>query len=436
MNYSNYVKESLFGTINEMAQYQWLFVKQPEKDFTRNRKLSFEKMMTSFLMIEGGSLKKELLDLNQYAIDTATVSAFNQQREKILPEAFQFLFYEFNNNFQDFKTHNGYRLIACDGSSLNIACDPKNEENYFQNTKDQKAFSMLHLNASYDLCSRRYIDAIVQPGKKKNEYRAMCDMIDRYNGSQKAIFIADRGYESYNIFAHAEEKGVKYLIRAKDKKSNGIISSLSLPTEDSFDIDVNLIMTKKQTNEVKAQSQLYKFVPKTSTFDFLDLCNNKFYPLTLRVVRFPITDTTFECIITNLDRTDFSADKIKKLYELRWGIETSFRELKYAIGLTCFHAKKVAYIQQEIFARLVLYNFCEIITTHVAVTKKDTKHTYQLNYTIAIHICKYYLKCRLDIAPPDVEALIQKQLLPIRYGRHDPRKVKPKAVVSFLYRVA
>lgn len=436
MNYSNYVKESLFGIIDEMAQYQWLFVKQPERDFTRNRKLSFEKMMTSFLMIEGGSLKKELLDLNQYAIDTATVSAFNQQREKILPEAFQFLFYEFNNNFQDFKTHNGYRLIACDGSSLNIACDPKNEENYFQNTKDQKAFSMLHLNASYDLCSRRYIDAIVQPGKKKNEYRAMCDMIDRYNGSQKAIFIADRGYESYNIFAHAEEKGVKYLIRAKDKKSNGIISSLSLPTEDSFDIDVNLIMTKKQTNEVKAQPQLYKFVPKNSTFDFLDLCNNKFYPLTLRVVRFPITDTTFECIITNLDRTDFSADKIKKLYELRWGIETSFRELKYAIGLTCFHAKKVAYIQQEIFARLVLYNFCEIITTHVAVTKKDTKHTYQLNYTIAIHICKYYLKCRLDIAPPDVEALIQKQLLPIRYGRHDPHKVKPKAVVSFLYRVA
>lgn len=116
----------------------------------------------------------------------------------------------------------------------------------------------------------------------------MCDMIDRYDGSEKTIFIADRSYESYNIFAHAEEKGVNYLIRAKDKKSNGIISSLSLPEQDTFDIDVSLIMTKKQTNEVKAQPQLYKFVPKNSTFDFLDLYKNKFYPITLRIVRFPI----------------------------------------------------------------------------------------------------------------------------------------------------
>lgn len=436
MNYSNYVKDCLLGIINEMTQYQWLFVKQPEKDFTRNRKLGFEKMMTSFLMMEGGSLKKELLDFSQYATDSPTVSAFNQQRDKILPEAFQFLFKEFNDKFQDFSTYNGYRLIACDGSGLSIACDPQNKETYFQNAEGQKAFSLLHLNALYDLCNRRYVDAIVEPGRKKNEIRALCDMIDRYNGSEKTIFIADRGYESYNVFAHAEEKEVSYLIRTKDTKSTGILSSFQLPVEDSFDVDVSLIMTKKQTNKVKAQPKLYKYVPKNCTFDFLDLYKNKFYPITLRIVRFPITDTTFECIITNLDRKTFPADKIKELYELRWGIETSFRELKYAIGLTSFHAKKVAYIHQEIYARLVLYNFCEIITTHVVVAKKDTKHTYQLNYTIAIHVCKYYLKCRSDIEPPDVETLIQKHLLPVRSGRHDPRKVKPKTAVSFLYRVA
>lgn len=45
-------------------------------------------------------------------------------------------------------------------------------------------------------------------------------------------------------------------------------------------------------------------------------------------------------IITNLDQSDFSMNDIKKLYQLRWGIETSFRELKYAIGLTSFHARK------------------------------------------------------------------------------------------------
>ena len=435
MNYSSLVKESLFQIIHEMTQYQWLFVKNPATDFTRKRKLGFEEMLKILLMMEGGSLKKELLDFSHYALETASVSAFNQQREKILPEAFAFLFYEFNQAFQDFSTYQGYRLIACDGSDLNITRDVDNEENYFKST-GEKGYSQLHLNALYDLCNRRYIDAIIQPGKKNNEYRAMTDMIDRYQGDTKTIFIADRGYESYNVFAHAEQKGVNYLIRVKDKGSNGMVSSFKVPEQDTFDIDINLILTRKQTKEVKVQSQLYKFLPKNSTFDYLDLHKNCFYPISLRVVRFPITETTYECVITNLDREEFPAEKLKELYRLRWGIETSFRELKYAIGLTSFHAKKVAYIQQEIYARLVLYNFCEIITTHVVVSKKNTKHVYQLNYTIAIHVCKYFLKCTQDISPPDVEALIQKHLLPVRNGRHDPRKVKPKTVVSFLYRVA
>jgi len=72
--------------------------------------------------------------------------------------------------------------------------------------------------------------------------------------------------------------------------------------------------------------------------------------------------------------------KIKEIYALRWGIETSFRELKYAIGLSNFHAKKVAYIKQEIFARLTLYNLCQAITTKVVINNKKTKYSYQVNF--------------------------------------------------------
>ena len=119
---------------------------------------------------------------------------------------------------------------------------------------------------------------------------------------------------------------------------------------------------------------------------------------------------------------------------MRWGIETSFRELKYAIGLNYFHSKKVEYITQEIYARVILYNYCELITMNVVIQQKDTKHIYQMNFTIAIHICRHFL--RNDISPPDVETLIQKHLLPVRPGRSDPRKIKAKSAVSFLYRVA
>jgi IS4 transposase len=82
-----------------------------------------------------------------------------------------------------------------------------------------------------------------------------------------------------------------------------------------------------------------------------------FYPIKLRVVRFKISDDSFETIITNLDSEKFPPNKIKELYHLRWGVETSFRELKYAIGLISFHSKKVEHITQEIFARLVMYDY-------------------------------------------------------------------------------
>ena len=68
-------------------------------------------------------------------------------------------------------------------------------------------------------------------------------------------------------------------------------------------------------------------------------------------------------------------------------------------------------------------------------SSKKRKYLYQLNYTRAIHICRFFLTIRKG-APPDVEFLISRELLPVRPGRSDPRKVKFQSAVSFLYRVA
>ena len=68
--------------------------------------------------------------------------------------------------------------------------------------------------------------------------------------------------------------------------------------------------------------------------DYLPVGSTGEYEITFRVVRFPISEDSYETIITNLDATEFSAIQIRELYRLRWGIETSFRDLKYAIGLT------------------------------------------------------------------------------------------------------
>lgn len=57
----------------------------------------------------------------------------------------------------------------------------------------------------------------------------------------------------------------------------------------------------------------------------MDSDENPFYSLDFRVVRFQITETAYEYIITNLAAEAFPAEEIKKLYGMRWGIERSFR---------------------------------------------------------------------------------------------------------------
>ena len=201
-----------------------------------------------------------------------------------------------------------------------------------------------------------------------------------------------------------------------------------------FDCTLSLILTRKQTKEIKKQPQVYWCLTNKTSCDFLSPVKNLFYTLHFRILRFPITESTMECIITNLEEDAFFMEEIKKLYGWRWGIERSFRELKYTIGLTNFYSKKVEYIQQEIFARLILYNFCERSVTGIVVEQKHRKHTYQLNFTAAVFICREFFRNR--IPPPDLEALIQKNVLPVREGRKAPRKVRLNSAISFLYRIA
>ena len=291
-------------------------------------------------------------------------------------------------------------------------------------------FNQLHLNALYDLQSRRYVDALIQEPYEENESFAMIEMIKKLTANQKTIIMADRGYETYNIFANIQERGLFYLIRIKDTSKKGSISgSLSLPVSCEFDEEIELIMTRKQKFY---KTKGYKYLSNSSPFDFLD-SENLFYTLHLRLTQFQLENGVYECIASNLDKEEFPPEKIKELYHMRWGIETSFRELKYTIGLTNLHSKNVEYICQEIYAKLILYNFCEIILANIILEERNRKYTYQLNYTMAIQICRHYL--RQTFVTIDVEGLIKKELSPQRPHRQYQRRVIKKRWVSFAYRI-
>ena len=153
------------------------------------------------------------------------------------------------------------------------------------------------------------------------------------------------------------------------------------------------------------------------------------YYLSFRVVRFKLTQDTYEVLLTNLPEDEFSVSELKELYAMRWGIETSFRDLKYSLTLSYFHSKKTENILQEVFARLTMYNFAELITSHVVVKQKSRQHLYKINFAASVHICRnFFLK---NISPSDVEALLLMHLLPVRQRSANLRRGSPRAAPNF-----
>ena len=436
------IKYKLTEAIMQLSEVSWMFVKKPGRDFTRKRKLSFDRIVSLLLAMEGGSLTTELLNYFGCSADVATSSAFVQQRGKIHPSAFSSLFDLFVQKTDKEKYYKGLRLIAADGSDIHIPTNPNDQESYFPPKENLGAFNLLHLDAMYDLLQHTYTDAILVGQRKANERNSLCDMVDR-SALKNVLVIADRGYEGFNLMAHIQEKNWFFLIRIQDVlTSRGIAAGLDLPDTEEFDVSVDLSLTTKQTNEVKTLAKnrnKYRILTAGTSFDYLPAANRKldptvFYQLPFRIVRFRITDDIFETVVTNLDSRQFPPIELKKLYNMRWGIETSFRELKYTVGLLHFHAKKVEYIYQEVFARLIMYNFTELVTSPVIIQKANCKYAYKANFSVAVHVCRQFFLG--NVSPPDVEALIQRHVSPIRPGRSRPRKMTVKHAVSFIYRVA
>ena len=243
------IRQVLDDLIHEMADYAWLFARNPKTDFSRKSKLGFEKTISILLSLGGKSIANELLDFFHCDGNGPSPSAFVQSRDKLLPEALEFLFHEFIRTCTPEKNYHGYRLLAVDGSEVQIPTNPNHADFFFPGRNDQKPYNLLLLTAMYDLMNHTYLDAVVEGARAGSEQRDLTTMVDRSH-IESAILVADRGFESYNCLAHLQEKGWKFLFRVKNSYG-GIAHGLDLPDTDEFNLWFDMHLTRKQTNEMK-----------------------------------------------------------------------------------------------------------------------------------------------------------------------------------------
>lgn len=422
----NKLDRAVTATMHNKIQY----VKNPGVDFSRNRGLTMRDTAELLLSMSGGSLNKELYR----AGNPVSPSAFCQSRGKISPKMFRDILAKFNRLCNDSKTFRGYHLYAVDGSCVNMARNPK-----LPSYVESGNYNQMHLNALFDLENKIYADAVIQPQPRADEIGAMVEMLKRGHFQRKTLFICDRGYESYNLFAHfLNTANVDFLCRIKQNKS-AMREVSKLPMME-LDKEISFVITNTQTKLDKEKGYIFvqKESPKRkkatkkqySRWDFPSPYSMKF-----RIVRILLDNGEYETLATSLPKS-FSLEDIKALYHKRWGIETSFRELKYVVGLINLHGKSDDFVRQEIYAALTMYNFSSRIAGAVVIEKKPQNiYAYRVNFTMAVFLCREYYRNRSK----DGETLmreIARYTVPIRPGRADERNLRAKGFAGFTYRVA
>lgn len=424
------VDSALTKAISYVSQNIGCYVTNPGIDFSRHRNLTDEVLIRFLIQFQAKSINSELCDyfLNQ---SPPTPSAFCQQRAKLDPEALARVFHLFSDTAPIPNTWKGYQILACDGSDINIPYNPSDSETFMQSDPSVKGYNQLHLNALYDVLNGIYTNVMIDTRHKSHESGALIEMYEHFMPERPSILTADRGYERYELLAFLIENSLLFAIRVKDIESNGILSGLNL-SDSEFDIDVTRILTRSQTKEIKENREKYTFLPSNVNFRYIDF-DHETYELKLRVVRFKIADDTYECLVTNLPREEFSPSDLKDLYHLRWSEEGSFRKLKYDVGMIYFHSRKQSNVRQEIYAALILYNYTQLLINAVPV-EKENKYVYKANFATAVTNARLFFKRLID--QREIIKRIKNFLIPIRPGRKSKRSIKGQSAKLFLYRAS
>lgn len=426
--------DRLMSDIDAIADGIQDYVRRPGADFTRMRMMGAGDVIRALVCMGAGTLGHEL-DGFLEAPRTCTPSAFCQQRAKIEPEALRQLLLRFGPDAPDRAANaRGLRLAAVDGSEIVMQRNPRDAETYNPKSNDSSelGYSSVYATALLDMAGDAFLDAVVQPGPKKDEPAAFRELADRCDPA--LTLVGDRNFASYNNFAHCLERGVGFVIRLTDAFAGRLLGAGELP--DEADEVVDLLLSRSQRASLKADPG-YRYVSPNMKFDYLGGRGSS-YRMRLRVVRFAIGDGKLENLATSLGRAECTPGELREIYAGRWGIETAFRDLKHTVGLARLHSAGFRGAAQEVYARMVLYNFCSAMTALAqlivdADRREGLKHARAVNFAAAVRACRAVLWPRAGPADGLLER-IAANVCPVRPGRSFARHRRLWSPGSYSYR--
>ena len=392
-----------------------------EKDFTRDRKLRFDKMI--FLMIklvrqniqvELRSYHDSLVGFEQEGVMSITSSAFVQRRKKIKPDMFYDLSARIATDFyidndESVLLYKGHRVLGIDGSTINLPLNELIKATYgtFNNQKQTNDVVICRVSIMYDL-----LNEIVLDGKLCHfgigEVTLSREHIQLAQAND--IIIMDRAYPSFESMYEMKARGIHFVYRCKTTFSNRVTTFYESQKKEAI-IEIT-----------PAQNHSFKNLPYS-----------KDEIIKARMIRIELPSGETELLMTSLlDKEQYPYADFKNLYFTRWGIETYYNRFKNIIGVEHFSGTSDQFIQQEFNCALYMSNMQSILTKE-AQNEADEKYQHRkYEYKINSSLSLCFIRSRLielftskknsETIMQELKKLFVANVIPVRPNRKFERK--------------
>lgn len=289
------------------------------KDFTRNRCLSFAKVMVFLFKVAKKSLQIECNFLAELTgEEPVTKQAMSKARTKIGISAFQELH---RDMIQDHYENNpqylwkGYRVFGADGSTLQLP-DEGNIPEFFGD--HFKYVSLARIVQYVELTTDTIVAPCIAPYAISEDAMArgiLPDLVKRMRsyGQDRQLYVYDRGFASHQLAVEHLELGVDYLVRVPRNFNPEIEELVNRAQEKDFEIDIE----REDVN--------YK---------------------TRAVIKYLSSEQPL-ILLTSLSNKTFSAEEVVEAYRLRWRSEESYKFQKFLLQLENYTGRTVQTVLQD-----------------------------------------------------------------------------------------
>lgn len=406
-----------------------------EKAFIRKCVLTFTFLVTFILNQLKKSNAAEIDSSNTFLkrFKNFTKSALSKARLKLSPKAFielnDVLTEEFYKKTSNLKYFFNFTVFAIDGSKFQLPESDELRSKYGSaSNKTGSNINMALVSQLVDVNCGIVLHSLLFPyntserdlaAKHINAFVIKKNEISNLTNS---IILFDRGYTSVALIAKLFYNNIHYLMRS----GTGFLKEIN-----------DFVASGKRDGIIKVS---LKKLSKSEREELLIECPgfdvNK--EILMRIVIVDLDNGTSEILLTSLlDSKKYKYKKFKKLYFLRWGIETNYGFAKIRAEIENFSGKSQIVVEQDFYASILHINMTTVLAMEAikelgkSKKIKYLKYKYEINYSIALAYMKNRFMSALldpDITPKnfclEIKALMRKNLEPIRPGRQFEHKRK------------